>query len=106
MFILGWRSQNCELAKGYMYCPTCRSRKPATQGVRKTYFTVSYLALVPMAEHESYYQCDGCQGIFDPDARCLYDFGDHSSPKLWICTHCKSSNPNHKYCCQSCGADA
>ncbi|HJZ56506.1 MAG TPA: zinc-ribbon domain-containing protein [Gemmataceae bacterium] len=107
MFIIvGWRSRYCDDATGYMYCPACRSRKPAAQGVRKTYLTTFFIPLFPLAEHEGYYRCEGCQGVFDPDARWPYDFGNHPSPKLWSCSHCRSSNPSHSYRCQTCGADA
>src|SRR5437763_36805 len=104
--IIGWRSRNCDQVTGYMYCPSCGSRMPAAQGVRKTYLTTFFIPLVPIADGTGYYRCEGCQGMFDSDSDWPFDFGDHPSPKLWTCSFCHSSNPSHSYQCQSCGADA
>jgi hypothetical protein len=104
-FIVGWGSRNCDHGTGYLYCPNCRTRKPAVHGVRKTYLTCFFIPLIPIAEHEGYYRCDGCEGVFDPDARWIYDFGDHASPKVWTCSTCRTANPSHSYRCQSCGGE-
>lgn len=107
MFIIvGWKTQDCEDEIGYMYCPTCRSRKSAAMGARKVYFTTFFLSLFPLATYESYYRCNGCQEKFDPDDKFPFDFGDHPSPKLWECRFCRSQNPSHSYRCPVCGADA
>jgi hypothetical protein len=107
MFIIvGWRTQDCDEEAGYMFCPNCRARKTAAAGFRKTYLTTFFIPLFPIATHEGYYRCEGCQGMFNPDNRFLYDFGSHPSPKLWDCRHCRSSNPSHIARCQTCGTDA
>jgi hypothetical protein len=107
MFIVvGWKSRYCDDATGFMYCPACLTRKPAAMGVRKTYATTFFIPLFPIAEHEAYYRCEGCQGLFNPDARWVYDFGDHASPKMWPCGQCGSSNPSHTYRCERCDSSA
>ena len=107
MFIIvGWRRRDCDDATGYMYCPDCRARMPAAQGVRKTYLTCFFIPLFPNAEHEAYYRCDGCQRVFNQDAALPNDFGDHADPKLWSCSRCGSTNLSHSYRCKRCGADA
>ncbi|MGL6076506.1 MAG: zinc-ribbon domain-containing protein [Fimbriiglobus sp.] len=89
-----------------MFCPECRARKPAVEGVRKTYVTLFFIPLFPIASHEPFYRCEGCDGKFDPDARWPYDFGEHASPKLWNCSRCKSPNSNQTYRCKACGTEA
>ena len=104
--IVGWATRNSDDSPGYMYCPDCRTRKPAVLGFRKTYLTLFFIPLFPLAVHEGYYRCDGCEGMFDPDAAFPFDFGDHVSPKVWTCRFCQSPNPSHCHQCQTCQAEA
>jgi hypothetical protein len=104
VIIFGWRSKYVDEATGYMFCPECRARKPAAAGTRKTYFTLFFVSLFPVATHEAYHRCEGCQGLFDPDAKFPYDFGDHADPKVWSCYHCGSPNLSHQNRCGTCGA--
>ena len=103
MIIIGWQSKHCDEVTGYMFCPTCRARKSAASGTRKTYFTLFFVSLFPIATHEGYYRCEGCQGLFNPDNKFAFDFGEHANPKIWSCFHCGASNPSHKNLCEVCG---
>jgi predicted RNA-binding Zn-ribbon protein involved in translation (DUF1610 family) len=89
--------------KAYFYCPTCRARKPCTQGTRARYFSLCFIPVVSFTPLGEYYRCEGCGNQFDPDARFPFDFGDHANPKLWTCSHCRSTNPSHVFQCQTCG---
>jgi hypothetical protein len=101
-FLIHWASRHCDDAAGYMYCPACRSRKPAAQGYRKTYLMLFFVPVLPLAQHEAYYRCEGCRSLFDPDAPWPYDFGDHPNPKRWTCSRCGAANPSHCNRCQVC----
>jgi hypothetical protein len=105
MLVIGVCTRNRDHTSAYFFCPVCRSRKHCTQGSRSSYFSLFFLPLIPLATLGEYYRCEGCQKLFDPDAKFPFDFGDHANPRLWECTRCHSMNPSHAFRCQVCGLD-
>jgi hypothetical protein len=103
--VIGLGTRNRDHTSAYFYCPRCRARKPCAQGSTTSYLTLFFLPLLPVGTRGEYYRCEGCQELFDPDARFPYDFGDHANPKLWTCSRCRSTNPSHALRCQVCGWD-
>ena len=65
MFIIwGWTGKPETLAQGRFFCPACQSETEYDHQQMRTFFTIFFIPLIPLAAGQRYVECRQCKGTF------------------------------------------
>jgi hypothetical protein len=68
MFVIwGWGSWPETLSQGNFFCPGCQRETPYDHRQMRTWGTIFFIPLIPMAAGQRFVQCRQCQGTFIED---------------------------------------